>query len=428
MMRLAPRIAGLCALLLAAMACAAVCVLQMIYVRNARRADALLNDVRSLRVGESPTADVQRIVQKYGGFRGDTQPRPGASTDGCPEPNQSYNVGVGNDALFALGQRFPSLWFAIRPRGAGATFLVKAGKLCWLEYDVSSFFERNEWPLQVQATMLMAGSWVVPYSTFEASGNIHTLLARATSDAPLEDRHKALAFDLSCLKKFDGCRTACELLPSAWLDWQTQGYASPEDMNPPWCEKATAKRLIAQLSSILLQRLQSDRCCLNVPFPGEPGGPHNSPSAQIADQLLELGKSDPAARAYLVAHLPAFIGAGPQAFAWVDAVRLAGDLKIVEAAPALAKFIGIPIGPAYTLGESAHLKDSPAGLALVEIGDPAVPALDAVLEHRNVNDRWEAAYALNLIGSTEAEAVLTKDAPHERDETLRDFIARATAK
>jgi hypothetical protein len=181
----------------------------------------------------------------------------------------------------------------------------------------------------------------------------------------------------------------------------------------------------ATQAATLFEQLQSDRCCLHTPFPGEPGGPKSSPTAQVANQLLKLGQSEPAARAYLAAHLPAFIGAGPQAFAWFDAVRLAGALKIAEAAPALSKHIEVPIGSAQTLGEAAHLKDSPAGLALVQIGDPAVPALDEILKHGNVNQRWKAVYALDLIGSARAKAVLTKDAPEQSDE-LKSFLRGQT--
>jgi len=164
-----------------------------------------------------------------------------------------------------------------------------------------------------------------------------------------------------------------------------------------------------QAAVTLFQQLQSDRT-----------------SAQAADQLLKLGKSDPAVRAYLVAHLPSLIGAGPQGNAWVDAARLAGGLKIEEAAAFLVKYIEVTTGGGtLSLSAESNLRTSPAGLALVEIGDPAVPALDAVLQHGNLKERWRAAFALNLIGSAKAKDVLTKDAPQQSND-LQSFIGRAT--
>lgn len=152
-------------------------------------------------------------------------------------------------------------------------------------------------------------------------------------------------------------------------------------------------------------------------------------TAGATEQLLRLGRSDTEMRAYLAAHLPSLIAAGPHPSmsSWSNATRLAGSLKIVEAAPALAKFIGVTTeGGALTLGEEANLKDSPAGLALVQIGDAADSALASVLERGNSNERWRAAYALNLIGSAKAKTVLSAHAPRETDDTLRAFIARVT--
>jgi hypothetical protein len=219
---------------------AAGCVIRIIYLRDARRAEALLNDVRSLRVGESSASDVQGVVEKYGGFE-----YPGGSADpGCPAPDNSYHAGVTHVLLNRFALRFPALWFVIRPRGVGAEFLLKSGRLCYLSYGVDTFPAPHQWLLTVSGSMIPVGSgefpsgYNLPYRTLEATGNHNILNAQATSDAPLEDRRKVFAFDLSCLSRFGGCRSACELLPSAWLDWQTQGHASPEQLNEPWCERS----------------------------------------------------------------------------------------------------------------------------------------------------------------------------------------------
>jgi HEAT repeat protein len=107
-------------------------------------------------------------------------------------------------------------------------------------------------------------------------------------------------------------------------------------------------------------------------------------------------------------------------------VRLAGELKIAEAAPALAKWIRFNNGTG-TLGltREAGLVDYPAGQALVQIGAPAIPTLVLVLEHGNVYERWNAAYALNLIGLPQAKTALRDRLKREPDSTMRDFIENA---
>jgi hypothetical protein len=162
----------------------------------------------------------------------------------------------------------------------------------------------------------------------------------------------------------------------------------------------------------LFQQLQSDQT-----------------STPATEKLLRLGKSDVTVRAYLVTHLPSMIEAGPEPSlaTWSNATRLAGGLKIAEAAPALVKYIDVTTGTITLSGES-HLRTSPAGLALVQIGDPAVLALDAVLEQGNLDQRWKATYTLKLIGSAKAKTVLRNHGSHEADENHRAFIEKATAK
>ena len=158
-------------------------------------------------------------------------------------------------------------------------------------------------------------------------------------------------------------------------------------------------------------------------------------SAQTTDraaaQLLKRAQTEITTREYLAAHLPSMIQAGPQPplAVWYNCVKLAGELRIAEAAPSLAKWVSIRMGsPANTLSEEAALKKSPAGTALVQIGDPAVPALEVTLRDGNLRDRWQAAYALNLIGTVKAKAALRDHLTSESDDSLRDFISRTVSK
>lgn len=143
-----------------------------------------------------------------------------------------------------------------------------------------------------------------------------------------------------------------------------------------------------------------------------------------AEQLLNLGKSDLKVRKYLAIHLPPMIQAGPKDQPWNNAVRLAGDLKIKEAAPALAKWIGLGPFGSLTFTREIRLDTNPPAKALAQIGDPAIPVLVGVLNHGNSHERWNAVYALNLIGSPEAKSALREHLKTESDSTMRDFIEK----
>jgi len=152
---------------------------------------------------------------------------------------------------------------------------------------------------------------------------------------------------------------------------------------------------------------------------------------QAAEQLLGLGKANAMARQYLAVHLPPLIEAGPQSSVsvWANAVDLAGELRIVDAAPALAKWIRVRVGgPVTGLSQEINLRHNPAAAALARIGNPAIPALEGPLEQGDLNERWEAVYALDLISSPKARSVLHKHAAHEPNAGLRDFINRVSWK
>ena len=149
---------------------------------------------------------------------------------------------------------------------------------------------------------------------------------------------------------------------------------------------------------------------------------------QAGMQLRKLAKSDPAARQYLATNLPALVEHGPKAHlaAWRNAVQIAGDLRLVEAVPALAKWLGLDTGPGFgTLAEEARLDRNWPGKALVQIGDPSVPSVQNVLEHGTSRERWTAAFVLDNIGSQRARAALREHRADEPDESLRSFILKA---
>jgi hypothetical protein len=150
---------------------------------------------------------------------------------------------------------------------------------------------------------------------------------------------------------------------------------------------------------------------------------------QASEDLLRQGKSDPKAREYIVLHLPPMIERGPaqkdHPGSWITLVHLAGELKIAEAAPALAKWLTIDnIGEISTAG-FMRLENNPAGAALVQIGDPAIPAVITVFDRGTLRERRNAVYVLNQINSPSAKRALREQLNREPDEDLRDFIRKS---
>jgi len=146
------------------------------------------------------------------------------------------------------------------------------------------------------------------------------------------------------------------------------------------------------------------------------------------EALLILAKSSPETRSYLNDHLPGLIVKGPKNSSqqWSNAVRLAGQLKIVQTAPALTKWIGLEYGD-ITMTQVVRLDDNPAGKALAQIGDPAISSVSQVLKTGNYKERREAVYVLNAINSSSATEVLTIHLQHESDPGIRSFIERTLA-
>lgn len=144
-------------------------------------------------------------------------------------------------------------------------------------------------------------------------------------------------------------------------------------------------------------------------------------------QLVELASIDAGARHFLVLHLPGLIEVDPRdqkertliSPQWCNAVKLAGKLKIVEAAPGLAKWISISTEPGLWVGA---LIGRPAGLALVQIGDPSVGVLQKLLAGGNKDERWNAVYALNEIQTSKAVKVLRDYEARGQDYQLREFV------
>jgi PBS lyase HEAT-like repeat len=157
-------------------------------------------------------------------------------------------------------------------------------------------------------------------------------------------------------------------------------------------------------------------------------------------QLLRVGKSDPAMRKSLAASLPPLIEMGPDSChpnisnhparwhscPWYNAVELAGELKIGEAAPALARWFNWrEYGAVVGLGPELRLEPYVAARALAGIGDAAIPIIQNLLNSSDPDEHFRAVRVLCMINTPKAKAVLSDDLQHESNPDLQQMIKRA---
>jgi HEAT repeat protein len=152
-------------------------------------------------------------------------------------------------------------------------------------------------------------------------------------------------------------------------------------------------------------------------------------------QLLRIATSNEDARQFLAARLPALIEEDPAPTksddqqgrwvraVWQNSVQLAGELRIADAVPALVKWFTVSTSPIVGLGAGEEaLVDTPAAMALANIGDPSVPSVQPLLSRQDSNERYHAAYVLLSINSPKADGVLRDYVKSGQDRGLADFI------
>lgn len=198
----------------------ALCVVHILQLRIERRAEALLNDVRSLRLESSTSADVMAIVHKYQGFEDI-----GGWNSGCGPYDSSYSVRIANDSINRIGLRFPFLQFAVKPQGVVASFMLKQDRLHCLIFTVGSYPPHDWKQLMVEAHAYPAASGVLwpsskPFVVEYGGGNVWIFFANLRPGATAEELRLTFDFNLSCMRRFGGCVAACELMPTAWQEYR----------------------------------------------------------------------------------------------------------------------------------------------------------------------------------------------------------------
>jgi hypothetical protein len=241
------RIAAVSLLLTFAAIAVAMSIVYVLQLRVERRAEALLSDVRSLRLEISTSTDVMAIVHKYQGFE-----FIGGWNSGCGPYESSYSVRIANDSINRIGLRFPFLQFAVKPQGVVASFMLNQDRLHCMIFRVESHPPHDWKRLMVEAHAYPAAPRVLwpssnPFGVEYDGGKFWYFFANLRPDATPEELKLTFNFDLSCIARIGGCVAACELMPTAWLEYEKKvqegGLRMPQhELNDRRC----ANRVLSQ--------------------------------------------------------------------------------------------------------------------------------------------------------------------------------------
>lgn len=203
-------------------------VIFFVNLRAERRAAELLLAVGSLRIRESTDADVEQIVNRFGGEAGLE------ATGVCPS-NSTHSVEIRSEGLNWLGLN--SAW--LRPFGnriwsVSALIATSQGRVCWISLWANAVLWDIPQQLQAETDAVLDDS--VGEAHHVSTGtrrNISFIRIQISPNATSQQMQSAADFDLSCLTRIGGCRATCELLPSAWVDYQIEarkeGWSLPND-------------------------------------------------------------------------------------------------------------------------------------------------------------------------------------------------------
>ena len=195
-------------------------------VRTRREAEALVNAIRQLRVGDSTLSSTESL-------RTDFRARKLAvSSVSGSLPQQRYEIIVANVSLYKLKLEFPSLWrFGLRPTSVEAELTYENERLISVSYMLHiPVLTSSGKPVD-----LVPGVSVAEDSDGEHHRNFNIvyrirpspIVAKAlevrfgallTSRATQEESDAAFDFSLSCISSLRGCRSFCQMVPSVWQE------------------------------------------------------------------------------------------------------------------------------------------------------------------------------------------------------------------
>jgi hypothetical protein len=210
---------------------AAVCVTYAVNFCTLRQADSFVREVQGVELNRSTTEDVQRILART------RRPVSHSVLNLCDVNDDEYSVRAANPILNWLSERVETVRpFKNRDWAVTASIVVSHGRACAVRINVFALPEHGF----ISATASYEPNFPSPTSTpdpYAVSIRKYKgddwLAVKVTSSAADLQRQNAFGFDFTCLRRFGGCQSACELLPSAWADYRIkarqEGWAVPVD-------------------------------------------------------------------------------------------------------------------------------------------------------------------------------------------------------
>jgi HEAT repeat protein len=153
----------------------------------------------------------------------------------------------------------------------------------------------------------------------------------------------------------------------------------------------------------------------------------NGTHADTYAELKTLAQGDPDSRQYIAERLPTLIhGGDDKPSLWVVAVQLAGDLKVIEAAPILSDLLRFDHRAAISFGADINLSDDPVAWSLSLIGDPATDSVAGLFQKGDAPTRRRATIVLANVGTPRAREALFRQIDNEPDPALKAFMQTKT--
>jgi len=196
-----------------------------------RQADSLVRAVQGVELNRSTAEDVRRILARTG------RPVSHSVLNLCDVNDDDYYVRAANPILNWLSQRVNiASPFKNRYWTVGTSIVVSHGHACAVRIYVFVLPEHGA----ISAVVSYEPGFPSPYLTpdpyvvsIRKYKGDDWLEVKVTSSAAEIQRRNAFGFDFTCLRRFGGCQSACELLPPAWADYRIkarqEGWALPVD-------------------------------------------------------------------------------------------------------------------------------------------------------------------------------------------------------
>ena len=231
--------------------------------RQRQRAEALLRDLQTLKIGETPAREAMQLIRKYG----EDKHSSGGPDLACGRHSTRY---------WLERVRYPTLSLTARPLGdlsLGNRFVNNLGVRYWTAsssitlhgdrlvcYDYKVGFTSSDGTsvhaeFSVQPPMRPVAKWAdfnEPYfgqtssPSYEPVGMFYTGVAGdglgviITHRASQEERRRAFDINFDCLTRLRECRRACELMPSVWREEvrknRAEGRKALKGESDPQCQ------------------------------------------------------------------------------------------------------------------------------------------------------------------------------------------------